>query len=64
MNMLISGLHGHPCQPGNTQTAAELLGKQRRKKKPWVAPEILNFRDQKRDLKKKRGEPEGAKAYG
>ena len=44
-----------------TETAAELLGKQRRKRKPWVTPEILDLCDQRRDLKKKRGEPEGAK---
>ena len=41
-----------------TDTAAELLGKQRRKRKPWVTPEILDLCDQRRDLKKKRGEPE------
>ena len=40
-----------------TDTAAKLLGKQRRK--PWVTPEILDLCDQRRDLKKKRGEPEG-----
>ena len=46
-----------------TDTAAELLGKQRRKRKPWVTPEILDLCNQRRDLKKKRGEPEGAKDY-
>ena len=46
-----------------TDPAAELLGKQRRKRKPWVTPEILDLCDQRRDLKKKRGEPEGAKDY-
>ena len=46
-----------------TDTAAEILGKQRRKRKPWVTPEILDLCDQRRDLKKKRGEPEGAKDY-
>ena len=46
-----------------TDTAAELLGKQRQKRKPWVTPEILDLCDQRRDLKKKRGEPEGAKDY-
>ena len=45
-----------------TDTAAELLGKQRRKRKPWVTPEILDLCDQRRDLKKKRGESE-AKDY-
>ena len=44
-------------------TAAELLGKQRRKRKPWVSPEILDLCDQRQDLKKKRGEPEGARNY-
>ena len=46
-----------------TDTAAELLGKQRRKRKPWVTPEILDLCDQRQDLKKTRGEPEGAKDY-
>ena len=46
-----------------TDTEAELLGKQRRKRKPWVTPEILDLCDQRRDLKKKRGEPEGDKEY-
>ena len=44
-----------------TDTEAELLGKQHRKKKPWVTHEILDLCDQRRDLKKKRDEPEGAK---
>ena len=35
-----------------TETEAELLGKQRRKRKPWVTPEILDLCDQRRDLKK------------
>ena len=38
-----------------TCTAAEFLGKQRRKRKPWVTPEILDLCDQKQNLKKKRG---------
>ena len=46
-----------------TDKAAELLDKQRRKRKPWVTPEILDVCDQRRDLKKKRSEPEGAKDY-
>ena len=36
-----------------TDTAAELLGKQRWKRKPWVMPEILDLCDQRRDLKKR-----------
>ena len=46
-----------------TDTAAEILGKQRRKRKPCVTHEIRDLCDQRRDLKKKRGEPEGAKDY-
>ena len=46
-----------------TDITAELLGKKRRKRKPWVTPEILDLCDQRRDMKKKRGEPEGAKDY-
>ena len=46
-----------------TDTAAELLGKQRQKRKLWVTPEILDLCDQRRDLKIKRGKPEGAKDY-
>ena len=46
-----------------TDTAAELLGKQCRKRKPCITPEILDLCDQRQDLKKKRGEPEGAKDY-
>ena len=34
-----------------TDTAAELLGKQRWKRKPWVTPEILDLCDQRWDLK-------------
>ena len=30
-----------------TDPAAELLGKQRRKRKPWVTPEILDLCDQR-----------------
>ena len=46
-----------------TDTAAELLGKQRRKSKSLVTPEILDLCDQRRDLEKKRNEPKGAKDY-
>ena len=46
-----------------TDTVAELLGKQRRKRKLCVTPEILDFCDQRRDLKKNRGEPEGTSDY-
>ena len=46
-----------------TDTAADLLGKQRRKWKLWVITEIIDLCDQRRDLEKKRGEPKGAKDY-
>ena len=46
-----------------TDAAAELHGKQRRRRKPWVTPEILDLCDQRRDLNEKRGEPEGTKDY-
>ena len=39
-----------------TDTSAELLGKQRRKRKSCVTREILDLCDQRRDLKKRRGE--------
>ena len=46
-----------------TDTAAELLvlASNAGRGKPWVTPEILDLCEQRRDLKKKRGEPEGAK---
>ena len=43
-----------------TDTATELLGKQRQKKTPWVTDEIPDCSDQRRDLKKKIDELEGA----
>ena len=43
-----------------TNTAAGLRGKQRRKRKPWVNPEILDLCDQRREVKKKRGEDTGS----
>ena len=46
-----------------TDTADELLGKQHRKKEPWVNPGILYVCDQRQDPKKKRSKPEGAKDY-
>ena len=35
----------------------------RRKRKPWVTPEVIDHCDQRRNQKKKRGEPERAKDY-
>ncbi|MEW8615743.1 MAG: hypothetical protein AB2610_21510, partial [Candidatus Thiodiazotropha sp.] len=43
--------------------ASEILGKERRKKKPWVTRDVLELCDQRRNLKKKRYEAEGAKEY-
>ena len=46
-----------------TDAASEILGKERRRKKPWVTKDILDLCDERRDLKKKRYEAEGAKEY-
>ena len=43
--------------------ASEILGKERRRKKPWVTKDVLDLCDERRDLKKKRYEAEGAKGY-
>ena len=43
--------------------ASEILGKERRRKKPWVTEDVLDLCDDRRDLKKKRYEAEGAKEY-
>ena len=34
-----------------------------RRKKPWITAEILNMCDKRRDLRKKRFEPEGSEKY-
>ena len=39
------------------------LGKEHRRKKPWVTRDILDLCDERRDLKKKWYETEGAKEY-
>ena len=46
-----------------TETASEILGKHRQKKKPWVTAEILDLCDKRRGLRKKRFEPEGSEKY-
>ena len=46
-----------------TDAASEILGKQRRRKKPWITKDVLDLCDERRDLKKKRYEAEGAKEY-
>ena len=46
-----------------TDAASEILGKERRRKKPWVTKDVLDLSDERRDLKKKRYEAEGVKEY-
>ena len=43
--------------------ASEILGKEHRRKKPWVTKDVLDLCDERRDLMKKRYEAEGAKEY-
>ena len=45
------------------ETASEILGKHRQRKKPWVTAEILDVCDRRRELRKKRFEPEGSEKY-
>ena len=47
-----------------TETASEILGKHRqKKKKTWITAEILDLCDKKREPRKKRFEPEGSEKY-
>ena len=46
-----------------TETASEILGKQRQKKKPRVSAGILDLCNRWRELRKKRFEPEGSEKY-
>ena len=46
-----------------TDAASEILGKECRRKKPWVTKDVLDLCDERRDLKKKRYGAEGAKDY-
>ena len=46
-----------------TETACEILGKHRQKKKPWITKDILDLCDKRRELRKKRFEPEGSEKY-
>ena len=43
-----------------TETASEILGKHRQKKKTKITAEILDLYDKRRELRKKRFEPEGS----
>ena len=46
-----------------TDTASEIPAKECRRKKPWVTRDVLDLCDERRNLKKKRYEEEGAKKY-
>ena len=43
--------------------ASEILGKERRRKKPWITKNVLDLCDERRDLKRKQYEGEGVKEY-
>ena len=46
-----------------TDAASEILGKERRRKKPWISKDVLDLCEERKDLKKRRYETEGAKTY-
>ena len=46
-----------------TETTSETLCKHRQKKIPWIAAEILDLCDKRREMRKKRFEPEGSEKY-
>ena len=46
-----------------TDTAIEILEKHRRTKKPWVTADILDLCDNRRELKRRKCDPEGAAKY-
>ena len=46
-----------------TDAASEILRKEHRRKRPLVTKDVLDLCDERRDLKKKRYEAEGAKEY-
>ena len=46
-----------------SETASEILGKLRQKKKPWATAEILDLFDKRGELRKKRFELEGSEKY-
>ena len=46
-----------------TETAIQILGKHRQKKNPWVTAEIIDLCDRRRELRKKRFEPEGSEKH-
>ena len=46
-----------------TETDSEIFGKHHQEKKTWVTVEILDLCDRRRELRKKRFEPEGPEKY-
>ena len=46
-----------------TETACEILGKHRQKKKPWITTEILDLCDKRRKLRNKRFDLEESEKY-
>ena len=44
-----------------SDATSEILGRERRRKTPWVTKDVLDLCDGRRDLKKKRYEAEGAR---
>ena len=46
-----------------TETASEILGKHRQKKKTWVTADILDLCHKRREPRKKRFKPEGCEKY-
>ena len=47
----------------NTAVTETALGKHRQKKKPWITAEILDLCKKRRELRKKRSEPEESEKY-
>ena len=46
-----------------TETASEILGTHCQMEKPWATAEILDLCNKRRELRKKRFEPEGSEKY-
>ena len=46
-----------------TDTASEILSKHRQKKTPWITAELLDPCEKRRELRKKRLEPEESEKY-
>ena len=47
-----------------TDAASKILGQKRRRIKPWATKDVLDLRDERTELKKKRYEAEGEKIQG